>query len=286
MHDGRETKGSRRRTSTPYQKEHLHEALELKVQELEAANRDLEGFTYSVSHDLRAPLRFITKFAYLLVTEHAAELSPKALAYAESILMGSRQMGQLVEDLLGLSRALKGPIEKRETDLAQLAKDAAAEVEPTRKGQEIELSVGNLGTADIDPGLVRQVFANLIGNAVKFTAPRERAVIEVGVEGDAGTPRRYYVRDNGVGFPAEMADQLFDVFKRLHKPEDFEGTGVGLALVKRIVERHGGRIWAEGEEDRGATLFFTLAPDVSREARAVLKEVEGDADASQQDPRR
>lgn len=263
--------------------EHLYEALEYKIQELEAANTGLENFAHSVSHDLRAPLRFITKFAHLLITEHAAELSPKALNYAESIQVGTRQMGQLIEDLLHFSRALKEPLEKRETDLAQLAKEVAAELEPGQDGQEIELTVGDLGIALVGPSLVRQVFANLIDNAIKFTMPRERAVIEVGSESDPTSGPRYYVRDNGVGFPQEMAEELFVVFKRCHKPEEFEGTGVGLALVKQIVERHGGRVWAEGEEDKGATFWFTLTSGVSPEAQAVLDDIEGEGDASDQD---
>ena len=239
----------------------LNESLEQRVQqrtaELQAANRELEAFTYSVSHDLRAPLRHLSGFSQLLLEDGAAGLNEAGRHCVDQIQDAARRMGQLVDDLLDMSRLSRKELHPQITGLNSLVEEAIRELTPEIKQREIEWKIGNLPFADGDPMLLKQVFANLLGNAVKFTRPRTRAVIEVGqtvVEGR----ETVFVRDNGVGFSMRYVDKLFGLFQRLHRTEDFEGTGVGLALVQRIIHRHGGRVWAESELDRGATFYFTL----------------------------
>jgi len=238
-----------------------HDELEQRVQErtaaLEEVNKELEAFTYSVSHDLRAPLRHIDGFSRILMEDHGAHLTVEAQRLLGRIRDGARQMGCLVDDLLNLSRLGRREIVTVVTSLEALLKEVLAELKPTLGNREIEFQIAALPFVSCDAGLMKQVFANLLSNAVKYTRPRERAVIEVGQILQDGH-EVVYVRDNGVGFNMKYADKLFGVFQRLHRQEDFEGTGVGLATIHRIIHKHSGRVWAESQLDKGATFYFTL----------------------------
>jgi PAS domain S-box-containing protein len=243
----------------------LNEQLEQRVEErtakLEAANKELEAFTYSVSHDLRAPLRHIDGFSKLLVEEHGAELSPDAQEYVATIRDSALQMGRLIDDLLNLARVGRKELAMQVTGLNSLVEEVRTELNRANPERSIEWKVETLPFVECDPALMKQVFVNLLSNAVKFTRPRKPAVIEVGATQQEGRPV-VFVRDNGVGFSMKYANKLFAVFQRLHRSEDFEGTGVGLATVQRIIIKHGGRVWAEAELDKGATFYFTLgSPD-------------------------
>jgi light-regulated signal transduction histidine kinase (bacteriophytochrome) len=223
----------------------------------EASNRELEAFSYSVSHDLRAPLRHISGFSKILSEEYSASLPPEAQHHLQRIQEGTQQMGQLVDDLLSLARIGRQGLRLRVTRLKPLVEEVISESLPDTAERKVEWKIGNLPFVECDPALMKQVFQNLVSNALKFTRPRSPAVIEIGQETQAGTPV-VFVRDNGVGFNMKYSDKLFGVFQRLHRPEDFEGTGVGLATVQRIIQKHGGRIWTEAELDKGATFYFTL----------------------------
>jgi light-regulated signal transduction histidine kinase (bacteriophytochrome) len=243
----------------------LNEQLERRVSQrtadLETANRELEAFTYSVSHDLRAPLRHADGFSKLLVEEHRAELSPNAREYVATIRDSVVQMGLLIDDLLTFARLGRKQVGMEVTGLNSLVEEVRADLKRSNPDRLIEWKVETLPFVECDPPLIKQVFANLLANAVKFTRPRKPAVIEVGAVREDGHAV-IFVRDNGVGFSMKYAPKLFGVFQRLHRSEDFEGTGVGLATVQRIVQKHGGRVWAEAELDKGATFFFTLgSPD-------------------------
>lgn len=229
-----------------------------RTAQLEAANKELEAFTYSVSHDLRAPLRHISGFSKILTEEFGSSLPADAQHHLRRIEEGTHRMGQLVDDLLNLARVGRRDLSLQVTGLKSLVDEVIDGLRPDLGERQIEWRIGNLPYTDCDPALMKQVFQNLLSNAVKFTRPRASAVIEVGQrEQDGNTV--VYVRDNGVGFSMKYADKLFGVFQRLHRVEDFEGTGVGLATVQRIVQKHGGRIWAEAELDKGASFYFTLA---------------------------
>lgn len=222
---------------------------------LERLNAELEGFSYSVAHDLRAPLRFIDKFAYLLLERHSQELSSEGLQYAGQIREGTRQMAQLVEDLLRFSRVTGQELKRETIDMDRLVAEVVEEARYDIEERDVTFDVGPLGSVEGDHGLVRQVWANLIGNAVKFTRCRDCAVIEITRQGE---PAVFTVADNGVGFDASEAGRLFTVFQRFHQPDDYEGSGVGLAVVKRVVSRHGGAAWAESQVGQGARFHFTL----------------------------
>jgi PAS domain S-box-containing protein len=239
----------------------LNAELEHRVRDrtaaLEATNNELEAFSYSVSHDLRAPLRAIDGFTRILVEDHAKALDPEGRRVLDVISKEGQRMGQLIDDLLAFSRLGRRALRPEEVDLTALAREifkAMAEHEPKRR---LKLRLTPLPPAYADPSLIRQVLVNLIDNAVKYTRPRKVAEIQIG-GAVQGSENVYYVKDNGAGFDMQYADKLFGVFQRLHSDEEFEGTGVGLALVQRIVRRHGGRVWAEGKVDEGATFFFTL----------------------------
>jgi PAS domain S-box-containing protein len=235
----------------------LDERVRRRTAELDAANKELEAFTYSVSHDLRAPLRHISGFSKILTEEYSSSLAPDAQHHLQRIQEGTRRMGLLVDDLLNLGRVGRHELRLQVTGLNSVVNEAVAELKAECEGRQVEWKIGSLPFVECDPGLMKQVFQNLLSNAVKFTRPRPRAVVEVGQKEEHGNSV-VFVRDNGVGFSMKYADKLFGVFQRLHRPEDFEGTGVGLATVQRIVKKHGGRIWAEAELDKGATFFFTL----------------------------
>ena len=240
----------------------LNEELELRVQartaDLTAANQELEAFTYSVAHDLRAPLRHVDAFSRILAEDFGESLPAEAKRYLENIRHGSRNMSHLVDDLLNLARVGRQELKRQPTPLGGLVNEVLADLRHETEGRTIEWHVRPLPTVECDSGLMKQVFANLLSNAVKYTRPRKVAVIEVGSDKKNGKST-LFVRDNGVGFNMKYADKLFGVFQRLHRTEEFEGTGVGLATVDRIVRKHGGSIWAQAEENHGATFYFTLA---------------------------
>jgi PAS domain S-box-containing protein len=250
----------------------LNDELEQRVTErtaqLQAANKELEAFTYSVSHDLRAPLRHISGFSKLLVEEFSTALPPDAHHYLNRIQDGTLRMGLLVDDLLNLGRVGRQELHLQVAGLRSIVDEVIRDLEPECAGRQVEWKIGTLPFVECDPGLLKQVFQNLLANALKFTRPRSTAVIEVGQQ-DNSDPPAIYVRDNGVGFSMKYADKLFGVFQRLHRQEDFEGTGVGLATVQRIVEKHGGRIWAEAALDKGATFYLTLGATSNGAAKSV-----------------
>ena len=235
----------------------LEEKVKLRTAQLEAANKELETFSYSVSHDLRAPLRHISGFSQLLVEEFGANLAPGARHYLDRIQAGTQNMGVLVDELLHLARVGRHALNRRTTNLKELVAEVITLLLPESEGRQVEWAVSDLSTAQCDPVLVRQIFQNLLSNALKFTRPRAQAVIEVSCREEDGQPV-FMVRDNGIGFNMKYVDKLFGVFQRLHRAEDFEGTGIGLATVQRIVHKHGGQVWAEGELDKGAAFYFTL----------------------------
>jgi light-regulated signal transduction histidine kinase (bacteriophytochrome) len=238
----------------------LNEKLEDRARAVEAANKELEAFSYSVSHDLRAPLRAIDGFSSILLRDFAADLPPEAQKYLGLVRDNAKLMGQLIDDLLAFSHLGRQPLHKQPVPLSNLVRQVWEQLRPEQEGRRLEVKIGDLGICQADPNLLKQVFINLLANAIKFTRPCAVAMVEVGRrDGDAQAGERvYYVKDNGVGFDMQYADQLFGVFQRLHSAEEYEGTGVGLAIVQRIIQRHGGRIWAEAEVDQGATFFFTL----------------------------
>ncbi len=239
----------------------LEERVHERTAELEFVNKELEAFAYSVSHDLRTPLRAVRGFAELLVGR-ADGFSAEDRRCLEMVHRGACEMDQLIDSLLAFSRVGHKAPERRPIDLERLARDVFEDLSGDRRGRAVEFTVRSLPAASGDPVLVRQVLVNLIANALKFTRPRDPARVEVGATAPAGGGAVvYFVRDNGVGFDMKHADRLFGVFQRLYHAQEFEGTGVGLAMVRRIVERHGGQIWAEAAEDKGATFFFTLPPD-------------------------
>lgn len=249
----------------------LNNALEQRVHErtaeLESANKELEAFTYSVSHDLRAPLRHISGFSKILVEEFGSSLPAEAHHHLDRIQQGTRRMGQLVDDLLNLARVGRRDVALHATGLNSLVEEVITNLKLDVGNREVEWRVGVLPFIDCDAALMKQVFENLLANALKFTRPRPRALIEVGQEEKDGHTV-VYIRDNGVGFSMKYADKLFGVFQRLHRPEDFEGTGVGLATVQRIIQKHGGQIWAEAELDKGATFYFTMSHNETNEVKS------------------
>jgi signal transduction histidine kinase len=251
---------SRRRFETLVHE--LEHRVDERTAELRAANADLESFSYSVSHDLRAPLRSIGGFATILSTDHAEHLPPDAQRSLATIERNANHMAQLIDDLLAFSRLGRQSLTRSRIDMTALARSVAAESARAEPDRSIAIHVDELPPASGEPSLIPQVFANFLQNAIKFTRPRRDARIDVGSTTENGETV-YFVRDNGVGFDMRYADKLFGVFQRLHRTEEFEGTGVGLAIVQRIVQRHGGRVWAEGEVDKGATFYFTLPGDAS-----------------------
>jgi PAS domain S-box-containing protein len=234
--------------------------------QLEAANKELESFSYSVSHDLRAPLRHINGFADLLVQHSASELDATSRRYLDKIRDSAKRMGILIDELLQFSKMSRKEVQSSRVSVRSIAEQVLADLHDDTRDRAIEWRLGSLPEVDADPSMLRQVLANLIGNAVKYTGKAPQAVIEIGsIEAEAHEVV-IFVRDNGVGFDMQYADKLFGVFQRLHGEEEFEGTGIGLANVRRIIERHGGRTWAEGRVDRGAIFYFSLP--IREEVRA------------------
>lgn len=241
--------------------EELEERVIERTSQLEAANKELEAFSYSISHDLRAPLRAINGFSRILLEDFAPTLPHEAQDHLHLVSNNAEQMGHLIDDLLSFSRLSRQPLHKRPVDPANVARQVISELSAEQRGRRVTISIADLPMCQADPALLKQVFVNLLTNALKFTKQREEAVIEIGSRQGGAAPGEpiYYVTDNGAGFEMQYADKLFGVFQRLHCAEDYEGTGVGLAIVQRIVIRHGGRVWAEAEVNQGATFFFTLA---------------------------
>jgi light-regulated signal transduction histidine kinase (bacteriophytochrome) len=233
-----------------------------RTEQVEAINKELEAFTYSVSHDLRAPLRGMSGFARVLEEDYGDRLDDDGRRYLEIIKSNAAQMGRLIDDLLSLSRLGRQPLKAATISLDELAQDAFREASADDKNRSIEFTIDPLPKPTGDANLIKQVLINLLSNAVKFTRNAAPARIHVGSTSQNGDVV-YFVQDNGAGFDMRYANKLFGVFQRLHGPEEFAGTGVGLAIVKRIVERHGGRIWAEGEPGKGATFYFTLGHEGS-----------------------
>ena len=250
----------------------LNTELNQKLNELRVVNLELESFSYSVSHDLRAPLRHIDGFTRILIDEHAAELSEMGRSYLDRVLKAVTQMGRLVDDLLNLAHIGRKEISRRKTPLGDIVRQAMAGLPHEHGREEIEWRIEPLPEVNCDPGLLALVFANLLSNAAKFTRTRQTAVIEVGTRHTEGVDV-FFVRDNGVGFDPKYADKLFGAFQRLHRQEEFEGTGVGLATVQRIIHRHGGEVWAKSELGRGTTFFFTLEKHSKLENYNSLREV-------------
>jgi PAS domain S-box-containing protein len=250
----------------------LNDQLEQRVIErtaqLEAAKNELEAFTYSVSHDLRAPLRHIAGFCGILMEDCAPQLDAEAQRHLARIQEGTRRMGVLVDELLALARVGRQALTYQPTALNSLVDDVVTLLQPEIESRQVEWKIANLPQIDCDPTLMRQVFQNLISNALKYSRNRTPAVIEIGHLEEKGQ-LTIFVRDNGAGFSMKYADKLFGVFQRLHRTEEFEGTGVGLATVQRIVQKHGGRAWAEAEVDKGATFYFTLGSNDHPKSKAI-----------------
>ena len=245
----------------------MNEELEQRVQdrtaELRAANQELEAFSYSVSHDLRAPLRAITGFSRILLEDYTPQLPDEAQRYLHIVDNSAQQMGQLIDDLLTFSRLGRLELTKQPVATADLVRQVLEDLRAERAERQIEIKLGNLPPCRAEPALLKQVFVNLLSNALKYSRQRQVAQIEVGCREHDGQ-QVYFVKDNGVGFDMQYANKLFGVFQRLHRAEEYEGTGVGLAIVHRIIYRHGGCVWAEAAVDQGATFYFTLEGGTSR----------------------
>jgi light-regulated signal transduction histidine kinase (bacteriophytochrome) len=239
----------------------LHAQLEQRVRErtaqLEAANKELEAFGYSVSHDLRAPLRAVDGFSTILLDRYGPQFDAQGRHYLQRVRDGAQHMDELVNDLLVLSRIWRSEMRRQTVDLSALAWTIAAELRKAQPERQAEFVVADGVVVEGDPGLLRAALENLLGNAWKYTSKHPTARIEFGVTHQDGPPV-YFVRDDGAGFDMAYVGKLFGAFQRLHAADEFEGTGIGLATVQRIIHRHGGRVWAEGEVEQGATFYFTI----------------------------
>jgi len=225
--------------------------------QLEAANKELESFSYSVSHDLRAPLRAMDGFSRALLEDYGPQVPEEGQRYIKIIRTSAQRMGCLIDDLLSFSRLSRATLTKRAVDTPKLVNEALNELSSMQEGRRIDLRIGDLPSCEGDPALLKQVWINLLSNAFKYSQKRDSAVIEIGCRME-GQINIYFVRDNGTGFDIRYAHKLFGVFQRLHRAEDYDGTGVGLAIVQRIIHRHGGKVWAEAVVNKGATFYFTL----------------------------
>jgi hypothetical protein len=235
----------------------LEQRVRARTAQLEATNKELESFAYSVSHDLRAPLRGIDGFSAALAEDFGEVLGAEGRGWIDRIQAAGARMSQLIDDLLQLSRLTRSDLSLEQVDLGAVARDVVRELQEQEPERSVEVEIAPRLSAVADPTLIRAVLDNLIRNAWKFTGKREHARIEVGAREDSGT-WVYYVKDNGAGFSMRNADKLFGAFQRLHRQEDFPGTGIGLATVQRIVHRHGGRVWATSAPEQGTAFYFTL----------------------------
>jgi len=236
----------------------LNRELGRRATELEASNNELESFAYSVSHDLRAPLRHIAGYSELLQRQSSAVLDEKSQRFIRTILDSAKRMGNLIDDLLAFSRIGRAETRKTVVDLEQLTREVVTEIGQDTKGRNISWKIGALPVCYGDRSMLRLVVVNLVSNAAKFTRMRTPAEIEIGCADVNEEEVELFVRDNGAGFDMQYANKLFGVFQRLHLPEQFEGTGIGLATVQRIIHRHGGKVRGEGAVDKGATFYFSL----------------------------
>jgi PAS domain S-box-containing protein len=237
--------------------DHLERRVQERTAELEAANKELEAFSYSVSHDLRAPLRAMDGFSQAIEEDYGAQLPEDGKRYLRTVRENAQRMGALIDDLLAFSRLSRKPLSLHPVNSDKLVREILTELNGRRKDRQIDIKIGQLPSCQGDESLLKQVWANLLSNAVKYTGKQDAATIEVGCERINGD-EVYYVRDNGIGFDMQYAHKLFGVFQRLHRADEFEGTGVGLAIAQRIVHRHGGRIWADSALNQGADFYFTL----------------------------
>ncbi|MBM2839449.1 MAG: sensor histidine kinase [Deltaproteobacteria bacterium] len=247
----------------------LEQRVKNRTAQLEAANKELEAFSYSVSHDLRAPLRSLSGFGEMLAKRAAGTLDEKNLHYLNVITESAKQMGRLIDELLSFSRMGRAEMMKTVVNIDRLVKEAVQELEAEVKQGDMVWEFGQMPDVYGDPSMLKQVVINLVSNALKFSRTRLQAKIEIGCIPDGQDEITFYVKDNGVGFDMQYANKLFSIFQRLHRQDEFEGTGIGLANVKRIIQRHGGRVWAEGRKDEGATFFFSLPKNTKQETQLV-----------------
>ena len=238
-------------------RQRVERALQQTNAELRTAIRELESFSYSISHDLRAPVRAISGFARIVLEDYGGLLPEAGQDQLKRIHEGAIKMGQLIDGLLAFSKMGRQPLNKQAVRPASIVRRVLEDLHAERNGRNVEISVGNLPTCEADPMLLQQVFANLLSNALKYSSQRDPAIIKVDCQQNDSIAI-YFVQDNGAGFDMQYADKLFGVFQRLHRSDEFEGNGVGLAIAQRIVHRHGGRMWAVAELDKGATFYFTL----------------------------
>jgi light-regulated signal transduction histidine kinase (bacteriophytochrome) len=238
----------------------LEERVAKRTAELEVANKELEAFSYSVSHDLRAPLRAMDGYSQAVLEDYGPQLPEEGQRYLHTIRSSAQRMGALIDDLLAFSQLSRLPLHRQTVDTPRLVGAALEELRSQYEDREIDFRIGKLPSCHGDPALLKQVWLNLLSNAVKYTQKRQAAIVEIGFRQDNGQGV-YFVSDNGTGFDMRYGHKLFGVFQRLHRADEFPGTGVGLAIVQRVVHRHGGSIWAEAEVDRGATFSFTLGEE-------------------------
>ena len=247
----------------------LNESLEIRVEErtaeLAAVNKEIESFSYSISHDLRAPLRAIKGFSDILSDEYESIFNEEAKSYFNNIQTAVSRMEMLIEDILKLSRLGRQELSKEAFDLSASAQRIFNELAKTQGNKPIDFHVSDCPPVNADKALIEILLYNLISNAIKFTREKEKRVIELGCESE-NDDVIFFIKDNGVGFNMEYSDKLFDIFQRLHTEEEFEGTGIGLTIVRQVVHRHGGEIWAEAKPDEGATFFFTLKPSLDKQS--------------------
>jgi light-regulated signal transduction histidine kinase (bacteriophytochrome) len=237
--------------------EQLIHSLKNNNNQLELSNNELDAFTYSVSHDLRAPLRAIHGYTNILLAEYADKLDNEGKEMMHSVSKNAKKMGQLIDDLLSFSKTGKRELQRVNMNMRELAEECITEMKRVFPFDNVSITVNPMPSAFADISMMRQVYLNLISNALKYSGKKEKIKIEIGARQEKGKTV-YYIKDNGVGFDMKYYDKLFSVFSRLHAQEEFEGTGVGLALVKRIITKHGGSVWAEGKPNEGATFYFTL----------------------------
>jgi light-regulated signal transduction histidine kinase (bacteriophytochrome) len=247
----------------------LNEKLVISNALLATANADLEAFSYSVAHDLRSPIRQIAGFSRILIEDYGMQLPAEACRHLQRVEQGAQHMSRLVDDLLRLARVGRQTLALQVAPLGSIVAAAQELLQPECTGRNVEWRIGPLCSVRCDPGLMKQLFVNLLSNALKYTRPRDPAVIRVG-QTIVRDEQVVFIRDNGIGFDMKHAGKLFGVFERLHAESEFEGTGIGLATVERIIRKHGGRIWAEAEPGRGASFFLTIRPVVPWPEPATL----------------